>query len=397
MTDGPSSYSVIYFGSIDWGFRRQDHQFIGLALAARGHEVLYVENTGARWPRPRDLARVGARLRNWARGAAGRDREVREGIHLVSPLCIPGASFRVERALNQVLLRRQLRDPVRRLARPLVYWVGLPTWAGLDLVRWLRPALTVYYCGDGFTELPGLRPGIRDSERALLAHADIVFATSHALFEHCAALGATPILVPVAIDLEASRDAREGKLPVPPELRGLRGRLIGYMGGLNYKVDVQILDAIAERFRDDTIVILGSVEDARFRPRSAPNVVILGERPYEEIGAYLARFDVCLIPYRLNEYTAGVSPAKLLEYLAVGRPVVSTSLPEVLPYRPVVRIANDREEFLNAVAEALEQEEGAQERASRVRWAARNSYESVVADLVSRVERELAARAAHRG
>lgn len=384
-------YAVIYLSAIDWAFRKQDHQFISTELAARGHRVLFVENTGARLPRARDLSRVVARLRAWSRQVA-RPTDVPAGIEIASPLCIPGAQLRVERLINQVLLQAQLGKPLERLGdRDRVLWIGLPTWAAVDLAARLRPALTVYYCGDAFGDLPGLR-SVHDSEREIVRLADIVFATSGRLVAHLTALGAEPVLVPVAIDTSASRSARDGRLGGTPELDELPGRLIGYMGGLNYKVDAPLLEAVAARFPNHTLVILGSVEDPRSRPRSAPNIVILGERPYERIGAYLARFAVCLIPYRLNDYTASVNPAKLLEYLAVGRPVVSTPLPEVLPFADVVRIARSDQEFLAAVADALESDDDTAERAARVRRADENSYERVGALLVDVIERRMSAQ-----
>lgn len=382
-------YGVVYFSSVDWDFRKQDHQFIATEFGARGRPVVFVENTGARLPSRRDLDRVTARLRNWSHRRAAAATPIPSGIEVRSPLCIPGARTRVERAINLALLRAQIGASVGRLpSGARVLWVGLPTWTSLDVHRWLRPDLLVYYCGDAFTELPGLRSGIAASERAVARNADLVFATSGALVEHCRSIGADPILVPVAIDIAASRATRDQPVALPSELQGLRGRLIGYMGGLNYKVDTDLLNAVSRRFPDDTLVILGSIEDGRYRPRGS-NVVILGERPYKQIGAYLSRFDVCLIPYRVNDFTASVSPAKLLEYLAVGRPVVSTPLPEVQPYADVIQIAVSSDSFVDAVARVLDGEDSPGARAERQRRAERHSQQGVAGALIDEVERRL--------
>lgn len=383
-------YSVVYLSSIDWEFRRQDHQFICLELASRGHAVIYVENTGARLPGIRDASRVVQRIRNWSRGLrATRDAGA---IRIVSPLAIPGGAFALERVLNLGLLKLQLGPALRRLPHARrVLWIGLPTWAALDLADLVRPDLLVYYCGDAFAEVPGVRQTLRASERRIVVRSDLVFANSAALVEHCRRLGARDaIFVPVGIDLSASQAAREGRVPMPPDLRGLRGRLIGYMGGLNHKVDVSLLDAVADAFPEDTLVVLGSVEDPRYRPRSRANVVILGERPYDDIAAYLVRFAVCLIPYVVNEFTASVYPGKLDNYLAACRPVVSTPLPEVLPYAPVVHIAGTLPDFVRALATELERPDTAQARAERLGLARRNSYEGIVATMVEAMEERLA-------
>lgn len=380
-------YAVVHFASLDWAFRKQDQHFIAMDLVGRGHPVVYLENTGARIPGLADLPRVVDRLRNWARSGAA-DDPVPAGLRVVSPLCIPGASLGIERSLNALLLKAQVGPALRSIrGRPVVLWIGLPTWTALDVATWLNPALVIYYCGDALARLPGVRRGIVRSEQAVLRRADLVFAASSALVEHCRRSGVEPIHIPMALDLTASRPAREGRVPVPPELAGLRGRIIGYMGGLNAKVDVALLDAVAARFVDDTLVILGSVEDPRYKPRAAPNVVILGERPYERIGGYLARFDVCLIPYVLSEFTDAVNPAKLIEYLAVGRPVVSTPLREVLPYSDVVRVAKGVDGFVAAVEEVLRSPDTAEERERRVQRAEENARERIgalVDDLVQR-------------
>lgn len=384
-------YGVVYFSSLDWDFRKQDHQFIASAFAERGHPVLFIENTGARFPAPTDLTRVLARLRNWSRGRSESAEPLPAGIELVSPVCIPGAQLAPERALNIALIRTQIGAQLARLSGgPRILWVGLPTWTALDVANSVRPRVLVYYCGDAFTELPGLRRGIAASEREIIRRSDVVFATSRALIEHCRELGADPIAVPVGIDIRASRAARDGNTPEPPELRSLRGRKIGYMGGLNYKVDAALLDAVSARFPNDTLVVLGSVEDPRSAPRPAPNVVILGERPYGRIAEYIACFDVCLVPYRMNEYTASVSPAKLLEYLAVGRPVVSTPLPEVLAFADVVRLADTHEAFLNAIAETLGAPDDPAAREMRQRRADAHSYERLADELIAIVEGKLA-------
>ena len=390
MTTNPE-YSVVYLSSIDWDFRRQDHQFVCLELAARGRRVIYVENTGARMPGLRDARRVVARLRNWSkrlRAAPARS----EGVCVVSPLAIPGGAFRLERFVNRALMRLQLGPQLRALpASHRVLWIGLPTWAAIDLIDLVKPDLLVYYCGDAFAEVPGVRSSLRASEKEIIARSDLVFSNSTALTAYCKEMGADDVIqFPIAIDLSASESARQGRLPMPPELRGLPGRLIGYMGGLNHKVNLAMLEAVSDAFPDDTLVVLGSVEDAAFQPRGRRNVVILGERPYDDIGAYLVHFTVGLIPYVVNEFTSSVYPGKLVEYLALGLPVVATPLPEVLPYAAIVRIAATPDEFVRAVRTQLETPDTAEAKAERVEWARRNSYDGIVDTMIRAVEDRLA-------
>lgn len=388
MPGRPRSYCVVYLAPIDWSFRKQDHQFVCTELAARGHRVLFVENTGARWPTLRDARRVISRLRNVVSGSM--PAEIPAGIELVAPLVSPGGETRLERALNLALIRRQIAPALRRMGGdPLVLWSGLPTWMSLDLATALRPELLVYYCGDAFREVPGVRPGLARSEAALVRTADLVFANSGNLVDYCRSLGApNTIFVPLGVDLSVSRRHRNGA-PVPVELRGLRGRIIGYMGGLNHKVDLSLLEAVAATFTNDTLVVLGSVEDPAYRPR-ADNVLILGERPYEEIGPYLMHFGVCLIPYVVNEFTQSVYPGKLIEYLAHGRPVVSTPLREVLPYSDVVAVASNAAAFVAAVEQALVSGDDPDIRVRRYAAVERNAYEAVLSTMIEAVDERVA-------
>lgn len=382
---------VVYFGGTDWSFRRQPQQYICAEIARRGGRVLFVENTGVRWPSTRDLGRVRDRLVRLLSTAPTGASVEEYGIRAVPALAIPTHPSKPIRALNCWLVRRQLRRAAPELdGRATVSWISLPNWTTLDVTRALRPRLVVYYCGEEFAAVPQAHPSIRESERAVLAEADIVFATSRRLEMLCKQAGRDDtILAPVGVDLQAFADAAAGRLDRPADLRGLRGRVIGYLGGLNHKVDVPLLEAVVRAFPDDSVVILGSVEDPRCAPRPAPNLYVLGERRYEEIAAYLQHFDVCLIPYVRNEFTDSVCPAKLNDYLAAGRSVVSTALAEVLPFRAVIRVGDGHDAFITNVREALEEWNSERSVAARVAAAATRSYDVIVPRMLAAVEARL--------
>ena len=157
---------VVCISSIDWDFIWQGHQEIMSTLAAQGHRVLFVENTGVRAPRARDLPRLGQRIRNWWRGTKG-FREERPRLFVYSPLLLPLPYSRIARALNWLLLNRALRRWMRATGfyRPIV-WTFLPTPVALDLITDLDPELTIYYCID---DLAASSPGakrISSSSRA---------------------------------------------------------------------------------------------------------------------------------------------------------------------------------------------------------------------------------------
>src|SRR5436190_6794279 len=133
---------VLCVSSIDWDFIWQGHQEIMSRMAAQGHRVLFVENTGVRAPKVRDLPRVRQRIRNWWRGTKG-FREERPNLFVYSPLLLPGPYWRVSRWINRFLLVRALQRWMHATGffQPIV-WTFLPTPLARDLIKSLEPKLT---------------------------------------------------------------------------------------------------------------------------------------------------------------------------------------------------------------------------------------------------------------
>jgi glycosyltransferase involved in cell wall biosynthesis len=139
----------------------------------------------------------------------------------------------------------------------------------------------------------------------------------------------------------------------PAELRDIEGPIIGFFGLIHEWVDQDLLCRVAAAYPQATIVLIGRVQVDDARLRAMPNIRLLGQRPYAELPAYAAAFDVALVPFVRNELTAAVNPIKLREYLCAGLPVVATALPEIvlLSDRPQLRVADTTEQFVAAVGE----------------------------------------------
>ena len=381
---------VVYLSAVDWTFRRLFHHYICDEIVARSGRVVFIENTGARWPRLRDASRVLVRAR---RILAARGRSLNAGgdgqITVVPPVVLPAHSL--TSSLNRELLRWQLRRAVPWLDAPnAVAWITLPNRTALDLLDWLRPKATIYFCADEFAAVPGIASDVTACEDELLRRSNIIFVTSERLRVLCSRFGAEPIFVPGGVDFAAFASAAHGELACPSPLRDVRGHVIGYIGGLNHKVDVELLEKVARAFQEDTIVVLGDVDDDRYTPAPARNLRVLPRRPHEELPAFLQRFDVCMIPYEVGPFTRSVYPAKLNEYLAAGRPVVSTALPEVLRMRDVVRVAANHEAFIREIALALRDDMTCEGSRRRVAAAKRNDYRRIIPPMLDTVDRLIA-------
>jgi len=348
---------VVCISSIDWDFIWQGHQEIMSRLAAAGHRVLFVENTGVRVPRASDLPRLRQRLRNWWRGTKG-FREERPNLFVYSPLLVPLPYSRPARAVNRFLLARALRRWMRAIGfdRPIV-WTFLPTPVALDLIADLDPALSIYYCIDDLAaSSPGARRIVATEER-LFREADLVFVTSERLRARAARFNDRVHLFPFGVSFERFDRVRQEDDPLPSDLDALPRPIAGYLGGLHQWVDQALIVDVASRLPDVTFALVGPAQTDVSALERCANVRLFGQRPHETVPAYVKGFDVGLVPYRVAEYTLNVYPTKLNEYLVMGIPVVATDLPEIRRYNarhgPLVDVASDAGAFAEAIRRAL--------------------------------------------
>lgn len=389
------SHDIVCISTIDWEFIWQSHQEIMSTLAAQGHRVLFVENTGVRRPRFSDLPRVRQRLRNWWRGTNG-FREERENLFVYSPVVLPFPYSRAATLINRTLLLRALSRWMRaaRFTRPIV-WTFLPTPLALDLVRRLEPKLTVYYCVDDLASSSPQARRISRSERQLFREADLVFVTSERLRERAAAHARAVYIVPSGVSLGRFEAAREASRPQPDDMRPLRRPVVGYVGGVHQWVDQELVGAVADRLPDASFAFIGPVQSDVSVLARRSNVHLLGAKPHEAIPDYIKTFDVGVVPYRLSDYTDHVYPAKLNEYLIMGVPVVTTDLAEIRRFNQenggVVSVATGAEPFAAAITAALNGHASAG-RAERIEAAQRNSWALRISRMWELVEAALAAR-----
>jgi uncharacterized SAM-binding protein YcdF (DUF218 family) len=387
---------VLCISSIDWDFIWQGHQEIMSRLAADGHRVLFLENTGVRMPKVRDLPRVRRRIRNWWRGTKG-FREERPNLFVYSPLVLPFPYSRIARWLN----RRLLTPAVRRwmsatgFYRPIV-WTFLPTPLALDLIHDVDPQLTIYYCIDDLSASSPSARRILPSEQRLFRQADLVFVTSERLRQRAAEFSDRVHLFPFGVNFERFDHVRHSTEPPPPDVAAFRRPVVGYVGGLHQWVDLALVASVAERMPDATLALVGPAQMDVSVLERCPNVRLLGQRPHADVPRYVKSFDVGIVPYRLTEYTANVYPTKLNEYLVMGIPVVATDLPEIRRFNAehgdVVGVADGADAFSAAIRRALD-DSAPRDVERRVAIAHANSWERRLATMRQLIDEAIERRA----
>jgi UDP-galactopyranose mutase len=236
-----------------------------------------------------------------------------------------------------------------------VLWFYSPMFLGA--ARHLQPLATVYDCMDELSGFTGAPPELRLREDELFERADVVFTGGQSLYEAKRDRHASVHLFPSSVDAAHFRQARE-PLAEPADQGTIPFPRLGFFGVIDERMDFELLSGVAQARPDWQLVIVGPAVP-KFDPESLarePNVHYLGGKKYDELPAYLAGWDVALIPFARNDATRFISPTKTPEYLAAGKPVVSTPITDVVrPYgeEGYVRIAGTVDEFVAAVEGAL--------------------------------------------
>src|SRR5262249_41831707 len=282
----------------------QGHQEIMSRLAAAGHRVLFVENTGVRAPHMRDLPRMRRRLQNWWRGTKG-FREERPNLFVYSPLVLPWPYLPPSRWVHRVTRERAMGSWMRPpgFSQPFA-WTFLPTPLAHDLLAVLDPQVTIYYCIDDLASSSAGARRITVSEERLFREADLVFVTSERLRERAARFSDRVHVFPFGVSLERFEAVRRHHEAAPDDVASLARPVVGYVGGLHQWVDQDLLARVARSMPDATFALVGPEQTDVSMLRTCSNIRLLGLRPHDELPRYVKSFDVGIVPYRLTEYTA---------------------------------------------------------------------------------------------
>lgn len=212
----------------------------------------------------------------------------------------------------------------------------------------------VYDCMDELANFRFAPPDIAERERFVMSKAGVVFTGGYQLFESKSKHHGNVHFYGCGVDVEHYGSARAAGTRVPDAVATLPGPVFGYFGVIDERLDYDLIAALAERFPQASIVMAGPF--AKINPDDLPrhaNIHWLGQQKYEDLPALVKGFDVCLMPFALNEATKYINPTKTLEYMAAGKPVVSTAIADVVRnFTPIVQVANSPAEFVDAVERA---------------------------------------------
>ncbi len=264
------------------------------------------------------------------------------------------------RKFNEWVTRRHVRKVARSLGfRAPVLWLN--PHAAVHMLGRMGERAVVYDITDDWEEMnqpPNLKAEISAQDARLGAAADAVIVCSAALLAAKEAkFQRRAHLIPNGVDAEHYRTVADPGLPVPSRAGPWAKPVLGYTGTVHpERVDVALVAALAERFAHGSIVLIGpDLLDAAGRRRLArhKNIHLVGAVPYREIPDWMRAFDVCIVPHLVTTFTESLNPIKLWEYLAAGKPIVSTPVAGFRDYPGLVRLADDADSFAREVDAAL--------------------------------------------
>lgn len=261
----------------------------------------------------------------------------------------------VAAALNGLLYQAEIRALLKRLhvTNP---WLWVFFAQSLSVLN-LPFQHVIYDCADEFAAFfphPDEKRFVLQIDEVLCRRAELVFVGSEPLYARKSPLNPRTYVVNHAADIAHFMQALEPSTVVPEALQAIPHPRIGFVGMVDdVRFDTQLIARLAEN-PDYHIVIVGGLlgDTARAFPPQ-PNIHLLGMQPVSALPAYIKGMDVCLMPYRLNEATRNIYPLKLHEYMATGKPVVTTAIPAVESFRDLMYVADNAEAFRQYVAQAL--------------------------------------------
>ena len=349
--------NVVCFGGEDWWYHNQAHIDMQLMRRFAGRGItLYINSIVMRKPQMRDRKGFCEKLFRKSKSILKGLRKSNAGFWVYSPFTLPVHHIYWARPINEVILRFQIKRIMRKLSivSPLI-WVACPP--ACDTAIKLKKEKLVYQRTDRYEDDPQVdRETILNYDKKLKANADITVYVNKSLYDNEADQCRRAFFLDHGVDYDIFASAQNSH-DVPKEMVNLRKPVVGYFGRLaDHKLDVKFVNRIIQLLPEFTFVFVGYASPECRNMFIGDNVRVIPKQPYKKIPHYGKCFDVAILPWGINKWTEAANPIKLKEYLALGKPVVSTpAFTELQRYLDVVYEAKTPEEFAECIKKAYSQ------------------------------------------
>jgi len=308
--------------------------------------------------------------------------KVEAGFWVYSPLSMPVHHVEWLRPANTQILSAQISFICHRLGiRNPIVWVACP--AACDVAVSMRRSRLVYQRTDRMEEFPNVdKDVIRRYDATLKGAADVTIFVNTAVYEQERHECRRALYLDHGVDFELFASARRDGT-VPDEITDVSHPIVGFHGAFGvHTTDIPFIEKLVDRLPEMSFVFVGPVVPECRPLFDKRNVRMLGQKPYDRIPQYGKCFDVAIMPWCQNQWIEACNPVKLKEYLALGKPIVSTPFPELQKYADIVYQATTVEQFAGCIRRALSEDgpERIARRVERVRSASWDSKAKIVMD-----------------
>ena len=380
--------NIVCISPAPWDYPIWTNRQHVMARMAKTHRVLYVFHP----PFLRSSIKRTVFLNRYP--FVSQSTHINENLTVFTSFVLPfGHRYAEIHRLNVRVGSRFLRSILRSLGfEKYLLWFYDPE--AVHYLDYLSPVMACYDCVDEFTAMPSYegakrRMRLKRLELQLIERCDIVFATSRKIYEMKRQVNPNTFLVENVGDYEHFSKARLPSMQAPADFPKVQQPIIGFVGALDhYKVDFALIDYLATNRPRWSIVLIGARLNKAEEHIPLPdrdNIFYLGLKEYSELPNYISQFSACIIPYKMNEYVENVFPIKFFEFLATGKPVITTALPSLKKYSEVVRIAETYDDFVLGVEIAIA-DDSDDLREKRISLARNNTWQSRVDKLLSHVD-----------
>ena len=355
----------IIFGITSFDYRVQRPQHLAYEMAKLGHRVFYIENEFI------------FNILPLYKGAPFKVKKILKNIYVVNLAAkkdlfiykdIPTKRDKeiLISSIKNLISNAKLINPIAKIDHP--FWAEIVNELGMPII---------YDCMDehsGFKENSGR---MKELERETLLKSCGVIVSSKLLEKKVRNNRINNILMlKNAGDFYHFNNINKRKFKVPEDISGIKKPIIGYYGAISDWLDLNILEKIAGNYSYCSIVLIGRVGNSSLYKltRKYKNIYLLGEKPYSILPDYLEQFDVCTIPFIINDLIKATDPVKIYEYFAAGKPVVTTAIPQLDEFRDILYMANNANSFSDKIGIALEENNKGLKN-KRIEIAKRNTWE----------------------
>lgn len=345
----PKNNNFLVF-SDDWGEHPSSCQHIFKNIAI-DNSVVWVNTVGLRQPSLsiNDIGKAYLKLFKMINRRKRKGKsDINKGLNITveQPFMLPFPDKQWVRRFNrknvvsrvrQTLFKNNIKSPIMIITSP----------NACDFIGFCGESKVIYYCVDDYSNWQGMDKNIvLDMEISLIKKADVLVATSQSLLERMQQYGREGTLLTHGVDLDLfskAISAEHGKLDAIPSPR------VGYFGLFDGRNDKKLIKNLARQMPDVSFVITGSIDTDISELKAENNIFFTGSIPYNELPQMAKGYDLCMLPYKVNELTNAIQPLKIKEYLATGKPVISSPIAESLKLQKFVEIAGSVEDWENVI------------------------------------------------